>query len=97
MNENNMELEKSILLMIIDRLSLEDIDVDNYDYDMPIFAAEDESGLCLDSVDALEIVVGLKKDFNVEMEKEDTEVFRTIRRIADYVREKRAEVNQDGE
>lgn len=97
MNEKNFELEKSILLMIIDRLTLEEVDVDHFDYDMQIFATEEEEGLGLDSVDALEIVVGLKKDFEVDMDKEDTEVFRTIRTIADYVREKRSEVNADGQ
>jgi len=57
-----MELEKRILDLIIDTLSLEDVDTENFDYDVSIFASQDKEGrgLGLDSVDALELVVCLR-------------------------------------
>ena len=87
------QLEKEILEMIIERLDLEDVDLENFDYDMQIFATEDEEGLGLDSVDALEIVVGLKKDFDVVVDEDEMEAFRSINTLADYVRQKQAEDN----
>lgn len=92
---NDKELEKKVLLMIIDRLELEDIDVDNYDYSQRIFASEEEEGLGLDSVDALELVVGIKKEFGVVVEENNTEIFRSISTIADYIRENQTEKSGD--
>ena len=85
------ELERAILEMIIDRLDLEDVDVDNFDYDMQIFATEDCEGLGLDSVDSLEIVVGLKKDFDVVVDEDEMDAFKSINTLAEYVRQKQAE------
>ena len=85
------KLEREILEMIIDRLDLEGVDVENFDYDMQIFATEDEEGLGLDSVDSLEIVVGLKKDFDVVVDEGEMDAFKSINTLAEYVRQKRAE------
>lgn len=92
---NEKELEKKVLEMIIDRLELEDIDVDNYDYSQSIFASEEEEGLGLDSVDALELVVGIKKEFGVVIEENNTEIFKSISTIADYIRENQTQVSGD--
>lgn len=84
------ELERKVLEMIVDKLSLEDLDLDSVDYDAPIFEsyADEGEGLGLDSVDALELVVGLKETFNVKVSDEDMAIFRSVRSIADYIREK---------
>ncbi len=84
-------LERQILEMIIDRLDLEDVDVENFDYDQQIFATEDCEGLGLDSVDSLEIVVGLKKDFDVVVDEDEMDAFKSINTLAEYVRQKQAE------
>ena len=62
-------LEKTILNMIIDALSLEDVDVENFDYDVSIFASHDKEGkgLGLDSVDSLELVVSLRSNFGIKV------------------------------
>lgn len=85
-------LERKVLEMIVDKLSLDDVDLDSVDYDAPIFAsyADDDEGLGLDSVDALELVVGLKEVFDVKVSDEDMAIFRSVRSIADYIREKKA-------
>ena len=84
-----MELERKILDMLIDRLGLEDIDPETVDYDMNLFAVEGNEGFGLDSVDALEIVVGIKSEFNVSITKEDDDKFilKNINSIAKYIRE----------
>ncbi|TCZ77175.1 acyl carrier protein [Paenibacillus albiflavus] len=85
-----MDLEKQILEMIIERLDLVDIDVNGVDYDAPLFASFDDEriGLQLDSVDALELVVGINEKFGVKIGDEDMAIFRSISTIADFIREK---------
>ncbi|MGI6256697.1 MAG: phosphopantetheine-binding protein [Anaerovoracaceae bacterium] len=87
--ENFENLEAEVLTMIIDKLGLDDVDPSKVDYDAPIFAsyAEEDEGLGLDSVDALELVVGLKEKFDVKVSDEDMAIFRSVSSIADYVRE----------
>ncbi len=82
-------LEAEVLEMIIEKLGLDDINPEEVDYDAPIFAsyADEDEGLGLDSVDALELVVGLKEKFDVKMNDEDMAVFRSVSSIADYIRE----------
>jgi acyl carrier protein len=87
------ELEKKVRDMIIDRLALEDVDPEKVDFDAPIFESFDAEGegLGLDSVDALELVVGLNDEFGVKVSDEDMAIFRSIRTISDFIREKRGE------
>lgn len=84
----DQSLEKRILNMIIDALSLEDVDTENFDYDVPIFASFDKEGkgLGLDSVDSLELVVSMKANFGIKVTEEDMKSLRSVRDIADFVR-----------
>ncbi|ASA20190.1 acyl carrier protein [Paenibacillus donghaensis] len=93
MDKLDLELEDSIKNMIRSRLDLEAAEVEAVGVDDPLFIAADEegTGLGLDSVDALEIVVGLKEQFGVKVSDKDMEIFRSIRTIADHIRKKRAE------
>jgi acyl carrier protein len=47
-------------------------------------------GLQLDSIDALEIVVGIEKEFKISITDEDMQVFRSVNTIADFILEKLA-------
>ena len=80
-----MELEVQIKQLIIDSLELEDISVDDIADDEPLF----NEGLGLDSIDALELGMALKKKFNLEMIKDKNEnkkYFYSVKTIADFVR-----------
>ena len=55
--------------MIIDVLALEDISVADIDTDAPLFG----DGLGLDSIDALELGLALKKRYNIHLNAETTE------------------------
>jgi acyl carrier protein len=87
------QLEVEVLDMVCDMLGLEDVDKDNFNYDAPLFAAYDTDGdsLGLDSVDALELVVGMKERFNVKIRDEDMNVLKSITTMADYIRETRGD------
>jgi acyl carrier protein len=69
--------------MIIDTLKLEDISAEEIDDDAPLF----KEGLGLDSIDALELVVAIEKNFNVIIEDEDVgkEAFGSIRILAGFI------------
>ena len=60
---SNDNLKKEIKEVIISTLELEDIKPENIVDSEPIFG---DSGLGLDSIDALELGVGLKKHFGIK-------------------------------
>lgn len=78
-------LEDKIKQLIIDSLELEDITIEDISDDEPLF----NEGLGLDSIDALELGMALKKEFNlkVDKDKEDTkDHFYSVKTIADFIR-----------
>lgn len=83
------ELKKEIKKLIISSVELEDLTVDDIKDEAPLFG----EGLGLDSIDALEIGVALKKKFNVRFSAEDKENrkhFASVNALADYVAANRA-------
>jgi acyl carrier protein len=56
--------------------------------DTPLFG---ENGLGLDSIDVLELVVGIKKEFGVEILDRETaeKIFTTVGAIAEYIEKNR--------
>lgn len=87
-----MELEERIKKVIIERLNL-DIDPGEIANDAPIFSGGLEEGdnpeqsLGLDSIDALEMVIALNKEFNVTITDENMDIFRSVNTIAEYIRQ----------
>ncbi|MCF0202169.1 MAG: acyl carrier protein [Bacteroidaceae bacterium] len=71
---------------IIKCLNLEDICADDINEKMPLFG---EGGLGLDSIDALEIIVLLERNYGIRMlnAAEGRKVFTSIENIAKYVKE----------
>ena len=81
-----MDIKQKLKLVIIKDLALEDISVDSINDDSPIFG---EGGLGLDSLDAVEMVVIIQKNFGVQI-KDMTigrEVFQSINTLAEYIQE----------
>ena len=86
-----MEKEKLVTELkelIISSLKLEDITPDDIDNEAPLFG----EGLGLDSIDALELVVALEKNFGIRIPDEDVgrEAFGSVNALADYVIRNRA-------
>ena len=80
-----MELEEKIKKIIIDSLELEDITVEDIADDEPLF----NDGLGLDSIDALELGMALKKEFDLNLssdKEENKKYFYSVKTIADFVR-----------
>ncbi len=70
---------------VIEQLNLEDIKPEDIDADAPLFG----EGLGLDSIDALELIVLLEKNYGIKIEdpKDGKKVFHSIRTMAEYITE----------
>jgi acyl carrier protein len=76
--------EQEIAQFIIECLNLEDVKVTDIDVAAPLFV----TGLSLDSIDALEIGVGLQKKYGVKMSADSVENkkhFASVRALAAFV------------
>ena len=83
-------LKKEIKEVIIASLQLEDITPENIVDSEPLFG----DGLRLDSIDALELGVALKKKFGVKFTAESEESkkhFASVDALAEYITAQRAE------
>ena len=83
-------LKKEIKEVIISSLQLEDITPENIVASEPLFG----EGLGLDSIDALELGVALKKKFGVKFTAESEESkkhFASVDALAEYITAQRAE------
>lgn len=80
-----MSLEYDLKKLIIDELKLEDINPDDIKDSEPLFG----EGLGLDSLDAVELVVILKKHYKIDLEdmEKAREAFTSIDSLAAYIRE----------
>lgn len=85
MSEDDKWLALKVKNLIISRLKLE-IEPEEIEDDQPLFG----EGLGLDSIDALELVLGLEQEFGVKVEDEEVGVkaFASIDALVAFVKEK---------
>ena len=78
------DLTEKLKREIIEVLNLEDLEPDDIKTETPLFG---EGGLGLDSIDALELIVLLEKNYGIKMEdpKEGKKVFYSVKTMADYI------------
>lgn len=79
-------MDNLILLLknqIIEVLNLEDMTPEDIDAEAPLFG----DGLGLDSIDALELIVLLEREYGIKLSNpaEGKQIFKSIASIADYV------------
>jgi acyl carrier protein len=79
------ELISKLKQEVIQQLNLEDIKPEDIDTDAPLFG----EGLGLDSIDALELIVLLEKNYGLKIEdpKDGKKIFYSIRTMAEYITE----------
>ena len=82
------DIKHTLKAMLVDRLSLT-IEASDIADDKPLFKQENgdvPGGLDLDSVEALEIIVGIEEQFDVTVEEGDyADEFYSINTVADFV------------
>ena len=78
-------LESKLKTQLIEALNLEDMTPEDIDTEAPLFGDE---GLGLDSIDALEIILLLDKEYGLKLANpaEGKKVFYSVRTMADYIR-----------
>lgn len=73
---------------IIEALKLADLEPEDIDTDAPLFG----EGLGLDSIDALELMLLLEKNYGIKLKNpaEGKEVFKSVRTMAEYIQANQA-------
>ncbi|MEI6897972.1 MAG: phosphopantetheine-binding protein [Psychromonas sp.] len=78
------QLETELKTLIIDALNLEDMSVTDIESEVALFG----EGLGLDSIDALELGLAIKKKYNIVIDADDTETrqhFACVTNLAKYI------------
>ncbi|WP_448207162.1 phosphopantetheine-binding protein [Azospirillum sp. sgz302134] len=79
------DLESEVKALIVSALKLEDLAPEDIDSDEPLFV----EGLGLDSIDALELGVALRKTFGLKIDSVSEDIkahFATVRSLARFIR-----------
>ncbi len=84
---HDTELESRLKRLIVERLKL-DVAPEEIASDQPLFG---EEGLGLDSIDALELVLGIEQELGVRIDDEDvgSKAFASVQALARFVEERR--------
>lgn len=78
------EIETKLKETVVSALELEDLTPADIETDVPLFG----EGLGLDSIDALELGMAVKKAFGVSFSSnpaDNKQIFRSVKTLADYV------------
>ncbi|AGY53859.1 MAG: phosphopantetheine-binding protein [Bacteroidales bacterium] len=77
------ELILKLKQQIIEALNLEEVKPEDIDTDAPLFV----DGLGLDSIDALELVILLEREYGIRLEdpKANKEIFKSVRTMAEFI------------
>ncbi len=82
------DLKTDIKNMIIETLNLQDITPEDIEDDLPLFGGDNTLGL--DSIDAIELVMAIQRDFKVRIDDQNLarEVLKDINSITDFINSK---------
>jgi acyl carrier protein len=82
------ELIPKVKNLIITSLRLKNVRPEDIKDDAPLFG----EGLGLDSIDALELVVALEKEFSIKIPDEDVgkDAFASVSALADYIKKSKS-------
>ncbi|MDT7828597.1 phosphopantetheine-binding protein [Pricia sp. S334] len=82
------DLKQELKEKIIEQLNLEDVAIEEIEDSDPLFG----DGLGLDSIDALELIVMLDKDYGIKLAdpKQGKAIFESVNTMAGYIKEHRS-------
>jgi acyl carrier protein len=89
-----LELRPRIKVLIVESLRFDGMDPASIEDDAPLMG----EGLGLDSVDALELMVAVEKEFGVKLENAEVgrAVLKSVSTLAAFIAERRAAVGKPG-
>ncbi len=81
------ELIEQLKKQIIESLNLEEMTTDDIETDAPLFG----DGLGLDSIDALELIVLMEKQYGIKLTSpaESKDILKSVRSMAEYISKNR--------
>lgn len=85
------ELEAKLKELVVSSLDLEDITAADIETDIPLFG----EGLGLDSIDALELGMAVKKEFAVTFSQDPAQnktIFRSVKTLADFIQSQHKDI-----
>jgi len=85
------ELELELKKLVIEALALEDVEIADIESEQELFSI----GLGLDSIDILELIMALRREYEIEFSEDPDEVkeqFASIRALANYITTELAKV-----
>ncbi len=79
------DIVEKLKVQLIDQLNLEDMEPEDIDPDEPLFG----DGLGLDSIDALELIVLLEKEYGIKIQnpKDGQKIFFSLNTMAEFIKE----------
>ena len=82
------ELKENLKRQLIEQLNLEDMELSDIEDEEALFG----DGLGLDSIDVLEIIVLVEKEYGIKMDdpKKGKEIMKSIQTLADFIESNRA-------
>lgn len=89
MGENiGVDLKADIKKMIIETLNMEDVTPEDIGDDLILFGGENTLGL--DSIDAIELVMAIQRDYKVRLDDQNLarEVLKDVNSIANFIQSK---------
>lgn len=87
-DEAELELRAAVAALIVDSLDLEDVTADQIDPLAPLFV----DGLCLDSIDALELSFVIEQKYGFKLRSDDErneQIFASLDSLARHIGENR--------
>jgi len=83
------ELKMEVKKLIMDTLSISDVNISDIDDEKPLFGGN--NGLTLDSVDAIEIIMAIQRTYGIRIADQHVarEVVRSIQSIAQFITDNR--------
>ncbi len=83
--EASKDLKHEIKELIMDTLSIQDVNPEDIDEEKPLFGGD--NALTLDSVDALEIIMAIQRKYNVRIGDQNLarNIIRSINSIAEFI------------
>ena len=78
------EIESRLKEIVVTALDLEDLTAADIETDVPLFG----EGLGLDSIDALELGMAVKKEFGITFSSnpaDNKKIFHSVKTLADYI------------